>query len=53
MGLCSSSKVITAVKWSERPRRVIQGNREWVIIIEIIGLRGVHLPPVIILKASY
>jgi hypothetical protein len=28
MGLYSSSKVITAVERSERPRRVIQGNRE-------------------------
>ncbi|EAU29721.1 conserved hypothetical protein [Aspergillus terreus NIH2624] len=52
MGVCSTSKVITAVERSERPRRVIQGNREWVTIIETIGSRGVYLPPVIILKAS-
>jgi hypothetical protein len=52
MGVCSSLKVITAVDRSERPRRVIQGNCEWVTAIETIGLKGVHLPLVIILKAS-
>jgi hypothetical protein len=52
IGVCSTSKMITAVERSERPRRVIQGNREWVTIIETIGSRGVYLPPVIILKAS-
>ncbi|KAI9045478.1 uncharacterized protein KD926_007893 [Aspergillus affinis] len=52
MGLCSTSKVITAVERSERPRKVIQGNREWVTIIETISSKGVHIPPVIILKAG-
>jgi hypothetical protein len=28
MGLCSTAKVITTVERSERPRSVIQGNRE-------------------------
>jgi hypothetical protein len=52
MGLCSTSKVITVVERSERPRRVIQGNREWVTVIKTIGSKGIYLPPVIILKAS-
>lgn len=53
MGLCSNSKVITAVERSKQPRKVIQGNHEWVTIIETIRSRGIHLPPVIILKASF
>jgi hypothetical protein len=52
MGLCSTSKVITAAERSEKPRRVIQGNREWVTIIETVSSKGVHIPPVIILKAT-
>ncbi|KAI9035871.1 uncharacterized protein KD926_002803 [Aspergillus affinis] len=52
MGLCTTSKVITAVERSERPRRVIQGNREWVTIIETISSKGVSLPPIIILKGG-
>ena len=52
MGLCSTSKVITSTERSERPRRVIQGNREWVTIIECIGSRGCHIPPLIILKGK-
>ena len=53
MGLCSTSKVTTAVERSERPRKVIQGNCEWVTIIEPVSSRGIHIPPVIVLKASY
>jgi hypothetical protein len=53
MGLCSTSKVVTAVDRSVRPRRVIQGNREWVTIIETISSKGIHVPRIIILKASY
>jgi hypothetical protein len=45
MGLCSTSKVITAVDRSERPRRVIQGNREWVTIIECVSSKGISIPP--------
>jgi DDE superfamily endonuclease/Tc5 transposase-like DNA-binding protein/Psq-like protein len=52
MGLCSTSKVITAAERSERPRTVIQGNREWVTILESISSKGIHIPPLIILKAS-
>jgi hypothetical protein len=52
MGLCTTSKVITAVERSERPRRVIQGNREWVTIIECVSSKGIHIPPVIILKGK-
>ena len=52
MGLCSSSKIITAVERSERPRRVIQGNREWVTIIECISSKGISISPVVILKAK-
>ncbi|KKA21789.1 hypothetical protein T310_4188 [Rasamsonia emersonii CBS 393.64] len=52
MGLCSTSKVITAAERSERPRTVIQGNREWVTIIETVSSKGIHIPPVIILKAA-
>jgi hypothetical protein len=52
MGLCSTSKVITAVERSERPRRVIQGNREWVTIIECVSSKGIRIPPWIILKAK-
>jgi hypothetical protein len=53
IGLCSTSKVITAVDRSERPRRVIQGNREWVTIIKRVSSKGIHIPLIIILKASY
>ena len=52
MGLCSTSKVITAKERSERPRRVIQGNREWVTIIECVTSKGINIPPLIILKAK-
>jgi hypothetical protein len=52
MGLCSTSKVITAVDRSERPRKVIQGNREWVTIIECVSSKGISIPPWIILKAG-
>lgn len=52
MGLCTTSKVITAVERSERPRTVIQGNREWVTIIECVSSKGIHIPPWIILKAE-
>jgi len=52
MGLCTTSKVITAAERSERPRTVIQGNREWVTIIECIGSSGCHTPPLIILKGK-
>lgn len=53
MGLCTTAKVITAAERSELSRRVIQGNRERVTIIETIGSKGVHLPPVIILKGGF
>ena len=52
MGLCTTSKVITAAERSERPRTVIQGNREWVTIIECIGSSGCHIPPLVILKGK-
>jgi hypothetical protein len=52
MGLCTTSKVITAVDRSERPRTVIQGNREWVTIIECVSSKGVSIPPVVILKGK-
>ena len=52
MGLCTTSKVITATERSERPRTVIQGNREWVTIIECISSKGTHIPPMIILKGK-
>jgi hypothetical protein len=50
MGLCSTAKVITAVERSEQPRRVIQGNREWVTIIESVSSKGVSIPVIVILK---
>jgi hypothetical protein len=50
MGLCSTSKVITAVGCSERPRTVIQDNRESDKIIETVSLKGAYIPPVITLK---
>jgi hypothetical protein len=34
------------------PRRVIQGNREWVTIIECVSSKGISIPPWIILKAG-
>lgn len=52
MGLCTTSKVITAVDRSERPRTVIQGNREWVTIIECVSSKGISIPPVVILKGK-
>ena len=52
MGLCSTSKVITAVDRSERPRRVIQRNRELVTIIECVNSKGISIPPWVILKAG-
>ncbi|KAG2014537.1 hypothetical protein GB937_006764 [Aspergillus fischeri] len=52
MGLCTTSKVITAVERSERPCTVIQGNREWVTIIECVSSRGISIPPVVILKGK-
>ena len=52
MGLCTTSKVVTAAECSERPRTVIQGNREWVTIIECIGSSGCYIPPLIILKGK-
>jgi hypothetical protein len=52
MGLCTTSKVITAVERSERPRTFIQGNREWVTIIECVSSKGISIPPVVILKGK-
>jgi hypothetical protein len=52
MGLCITSKVITAVDHSERPCTVIQGNYEWVIIIKCVSLKGVSIPLVVILKGK-
>jgi hypothetical protein len=52
MGVCTTSKVITAVERSERPRTVIQGNWEWVTIIECVSSKGISIPPVVILKAK-
>ena len=52
MGLCTTSKVITAVERSERPRTTIQGNREWVTIIECVSTKGIHIPPAVILKGK-
>lgn len=52
MGLCTTSKVITAVERCERPRRVIQGNREWVTIIECVSSKGISIPPWVILKGG-
>jgi len=36
IGLCSTSKIITAVECSKRPQRVIQGNCKWITIIECV-----------------
>jgi hypothetical protein len=52
MGLCIISKVITIVECSERPHIVIQGNREWVIIIECISSKGTSILLVVILKGK-
>ena len=52
IGLCTTSKVITSTERSERPRIVIQGNREWVTIIKCIGSNGCCIPPLIILKGK-
>ena len=52
MGLYLTLKVITIVECSERPCRVIQGNREWVTIIKCISSKGKSIPPVVILKAK-
>ena len=52
MGLCTTSKVIAATKCSEMPRTVIQGNREWVTIIECVSSKGILIPPTVILKAK-
>ena len=52
MGLCTTSKVITAVERSERPCTVIQGNREWVTIIECVSSKGILIPAAIILKGK-
>jgi hypothetical protein len=52
MGLSTTSKVITSVERSERPHRVIQGNREWVIIIECMDSKGISIPPAVILKGK-
>ena len=52
MGLCTTSKVITAIERSEQPHTVIQGNHEWVTIIECIGSNGCSIPLVVILKGK-
>lgn len=52
MGLYTTSKVITAAERSERPHTVVQGNREWVTIIECVGSNGCFIPPVVILKGT-
>lgn len=38
--------------YSERPYTVIQGNYEWVIIIEYVSLKGVSILLVVILKGK-
>ena len=52
MGLCTTLKIITAAEHSERPHTVIQGNCEWVTIIECIGSGGYHILPLVILKGK-
>jgi hypothetical protein len=52
MGLYTTLKVITIVDYSERPYTVIQGNCEWVIIIKCMSLKGIPIPPVVILKGK-
>ena len=52
MGVCIISKVITAVERSKRPYTVIQGNQEWVTIIECVSSKGISIPLVVILKAK-
>jgi hypothetical protein len=48
MGLCTTSKVITAVDRSEKPHTIIQGNYKWVTIIKCVSLKGVSIPLVVI-----
>ena len=52
MGLCSTSKVITAVEHSKRPQRVIQRNCEQVTIIKYASSKGIAILPVFILKGK-
>jgi hypothetical protein len=52
MGMCTTSRAITAVERSERSRTVGQGNREWVTIIEYISSKVVSIPPVVILEGK-
>jgi hypothetical protein len=51
MGVIATAKVITGTDRAGRPRQTQPGNREWVTIIETIGIHGSAAPPLVIFDA--
>lgn len=51
MGVIATAKVITGTDRAGRPRQTQPGNREWVTIIETIGIYGSATPPLVIFDA--
>ena len=51
MGVIATAKVVTASDRAGRPRAIQPGNREWVTVVETIGVRGSTAPPLIIFEA--
>ena len=51
MGVIATAKVVTASDQAGRPRIIQLGNREWVTVVETIGVRGSTAPPLIIFEA--
>jgi len=51
MGVIATARVVTGSNRAGRPRTTQPGNREWVTIIESIGVRGSAAPPLVIIEA--
>jgi hypothetical protein len=53
MGVISTTKVVTGSERRYAPKAVQPGNREWVTVIQGVGITGWVLPPFIIFAGTY
>ncbi|KFY06347.1 hypothetical protein V491_08688, partial [Pseudogymnoascus sp. VKM F-3775] len=51
MGVIATAKVVTSSDRAGQPRTMQPGNREWVTIIETIGIHSPATPPLVIFEA--
>jgi hypothetical protein len=52
IGVIATAKIVTSTDQAGRARTTQPGNREWVTVIETIGIHGSAAPPLVILKAA-